>query len=57
MADNNMEYIMNKVKVAGNDKLKAMKDNNASVCKATRSNKNGKVETANIFLVRFLIFS
>ena len=26
MADNNMEYIMNKVKVAGNEKLRAMKD-------------------------------
>ena len=50
MADANMVYIMNQVRIAGNDKLKAMKDNNEPVCKATRSNKSeGKTEDNIVF--------
>ena len=48
MADINIRYIMNQVKDAGNEKLKAMSDNNEPVCKATRKNKSGKTETDNI---------
>ena len=48
MVDANMEYITNQVKIAGNAKLKAMKDNNESVCKATRSNKSGGKTVDNI---------
>ena len=48
MADQNTICIMNLVKSAGNDKLKASGDNKHPVCKATRSNKSGNSDEVNV---------